>query len=331
MSTLTATYPTLLDVAKRTDSSGRIATIVELLALTNPMIDDMPMIECNDGTRHQTTVRTGLPAVTWRKLNYGVANSKSRTAQIADTTGMLETYAKVDKALADLNGNTAAFRLSEDKAFLEAMSQEAASTILSGDTDVDPEKFLGLGPRFDDHTTAESKDQIILGDGSGGTDQTSIWIVGWGPESVHGIYPKGSTGGLQARDLGEDTSVDSNGLEFQIYRSHYKWDLGLTCRDWRDVVRICNIDKSNLTKNAASGADIVDLLTQGVEQFGSGKSVNAVIYCNRSIRSWLRRQIQNKTSSQLTWENVAGKPVMMFGEFPIKRCDAITSSESVIS
>ncbi len=33
--------------------------------------------------------------------------------------GMLETYSEIDKALADLNGNTAAYRLSEDRAFLE--------------------------------------------------------------------------------------------------------------------------------------------------------------------------------------------------------------------
>jgi hypothetical protein len=47
------------------------------------------------------------------QLNYGVASSKSRTAQVTDSCGMLEAYAEIDKALADLNGNSAAFRLSE--------------------------------------------------------------------------------------------------------------------------------------------------------------------------------------------------------------------------
>ena len=62
-------------------------------------------------------MRTGLPTATWRQLNYGVPSSKSATVQVRDATGMLETYAKIDKALADLSGNSAAWRMSEGNAF----------------------------------------------------------------------------------------------------------------------------------------------------------------------------------------------------------------------
>ena len=105
---------TLTDVAKRLDPNGKIDKIVELLAQTNPILQDMMFVEGNLPTGHRTTVRTGLPATTWRLLNYGVQPSKSTTAQVTDACGMLEAYAEVDKALADLNGNTAEFRLSED-------------------------------------------------------------------------------------------------------------------------------------------------------------------------------------------------------------------------
>ena len=119
MAVLSTTNPTLADVAKRYDADGKIDTIVELLSETNEVLDDMTFLEGNLPTGHRTTVRSGLPSSTWRKLNYGVQPSKSTTVQITDTTGMLEAYAEVDKALADLNGNTASFRLSEDRAFLE--------------------------------------------------------------------------------------------------------------------------------------------------------------------------------------------------------------------
>ena len=126
--------PTLADVIKRTEPGvnggpGKIATIVEMLTETNEILQDMTYVEGNLPTGHKTTIRTGLPSAAWRMLNYGVQPSKSDTAQITDACGMLEAYAEVDKALVELNGNAAAFRLSEDRAFLEAMNQEMASTL----------------------------------------------------------------------------------------------------------------------------------------------------------------------------------------------------------
>ena len=118
MSTLAVTNPTLLDVTKRLDPKGQIDTIAEMLAQTNEILLDMTFVEGNLPTGHRTTIRTGLPSATWRKLNYGVQPSKSTTVQITDNCGMLEAYSEIDKS-ADLNGNSAAFRLSKDRAFVE--------------------------------------------------------------------------------------------------------------------------------------------------------------------------------------------------------------------
>ena len=112
---------TLVDLVKRQDPDGKIATIAEILNETNEILDDMVWMEGNLPTGHRTTVRTGIPAPTWRKLYGGVQPTKSTTAQVTDNTGMLEAYAEVDKALADLNGNTSEFRLSEDMAHIEGI------------------------------------------------------------------------------------------------------------------------------------------------------------------------------------------------------------------
>src|SRR3972149_1559675 len=98
MAVLAATHPTLMDVAKRLDSKGNIDNIVEMLSMTNGVLDDMVWIEGNLPTGHRTTVRTGLPAPTWRKLYGGVQPAKSTTAQVTDSCGMLEAYAEIDKA-----------------------------------------------------------------------------------------------------------------------------------------------------------------------------------------------------------------------------------------
>lgn len=328
MATLSTLNPTLADLSARMTPDGKIdPQIVELLNETNEVITEMTMIEANGFTEHKTTVRSGLPSGTWRKLNYGVQPEKSRTVQIKDSMGMLETYAKVDKALAELNGNSAAWRLSEDRAFVEGLNQTMASTLFYGDSSLDPEKFMGLAPRYNS-LSAENAMNIIDAGGTG-SDNASIWLVVWGPNTCHGIYPKGSSAGLQSRDLGEDTLSDGAGGEYQGLRTHYKWDLGLTLRDWRYVARIANIDVSDLTKNASAGADLIDLLTQALEVIPNLGMGRPCFYMPRKIRSFLRRQITNKVAgSTLTMEQIAGKSVVAFDGVPCRRTDALLLTEA---
>lgn len=328
MAVLAVTNPTLMDLAKRTDPDGKIATIIELLNQDNGILDDMSWVEGNLPTGNRTTVRTGLPAPTWRKLYGGVQPGKSTTRQITDNTGMLEAYAEVDKALADLNGNTAAFRLSEDKAHIEGMMQEMAQTIFYGNEGTEPEAFTGLAPRFNS-LSAENGQQIIDAGGIG-TDNGSIWLVVWDTDKCHGIIPKGSNAGLQHKDLGEVTieNVDGAGGRMQAYRTHYRWDAGLTVRDWRYVVRVANIDKGDLVKTAATGADLTDLMVQAVERV-QGLSGRPVFYMSRSMRSMIRRQMIDKVkNSSLTMEEIAGKRIPAFDGIPIRRVDVLATDEA---
>ncbi len=153
MAIIGSTALTYADWAKRMDDDYRVAMIIELLSQTNEILDDMMVVEGNLPTGHKTTVRTGLPQATWRLLNAGVPNAKSTTAQIVDTCGNLETYSVIDKDVADLNGNTAEFRLSEVKAFLEGMSQQVAATLIYGNQFTNPERFTGLAPRYSTGST----------------------------------------------------------------------------------------------------------------------------------------------------------------------------------
>jgi hypothetical protein len=329
MAAVGATNPTLIDVASRTEGGKVASTIVELLAETNDIIQDATFLEANDGSSHKTTIRSGLPTATWRQLNYGVQPSKSTTVQVKDACGMLEAYAEIDKALADLNGNTSAFRLSEDRAHLEGMNQAFADTLIYGNTATNPERFMGLAPRYNS-TSAQNGSNVILGGGSG-SDNTSIWLVVWSPNTVHGLFPKGSKAGLSHRDLGEVTLEDAANGRFQGYRTHYKWDCGLSVRDWRYVVRIANIDTSELVKTGATGADLQDLMVQALELVPNLGMGRPAFYCNRTISSFLRRQIVNKSNLHLGMDEIGGKKVMSFAGVPVRRVDAILNSEATIS
>lgn len=336
MAALSVLNPTLLDLAKATDPDGRIATIVEILNETNDMLADMSWVEGNLPTGHRTTIRSGIPAPTWRKLYGGVQPNKATNVQVTDNTGMLEAYAEIDKALADLNGNTAAFRLSEDRAHIEGMNQEVADTMFYGNEGTEPEAFTGFSPRFNDTTAANGENIILGGSLAGQTDNGSIWLIVWGPNTCHGIVPKGSKAGLQMTDKGlvtiEDASGGSNTGRMEAYRTHYRWDVGLTVRDWRYVVRIPNIDKSLLVKDAASGADLPDLMFQALRRVPNLNAGRAAFYMSRDMATMLGRQTANITkNSTLTAEMVGGKLVERFQGVPVRRSDALSADEARIT
>lgn len=327
MATLSANFPTLLDVVKRTDPDGTTAVIAELLSQENQILDDMGWIEGNLPTGHRATIRTGLPSVYWRKLNQGVPPSKSTTAQVDEACGMLEGLGQVDVDVANLNGNTPEFRMTENAAYRESLNQNFATQLIYGDVTPNPERFVGLAPRYSSLSAANA--QNIIDGGGTGTTNTSIWLIGWAPAKVFGVYPKGSQGGLVHKDLGEDWAFDSSGNRFRAYLDRYQWKCGLVLQDWRYAVRICNVDVALLTKNAATGPDIIDLMTRALERIQSLDGVRPAFYCNRTISSFLRRQTVNKVAaSTLAYDEVAGKKVMMFGEVPVRRVDAILSTEA---
>jgi hypothetical protein len=334
MATLAVTNPTLADVAKRLDPEGRIDNIVELLNQTNEILQDATAIEGNLPTGHRHTIRTGLPTATWRRLYEGVAPGRSTTVQVTDSCGTLEQYAIVDQQLAELNGNTAAWRMSEDRAFIEAMNQEVAGTVFYGNEGTAPAEFTGLAPRYNS-TTADNGEQIINAAGSG-SDNTSMWLVVWGPNTCHMIYPKGSVGGLQMNDDGlvtlqnQATAAGGTNGFLKAYQTHYRWQTGLTVRDWQYVSRIANIDVSDLN-TIANTKNLVTWMIQAAERIPNLGMGRAAFYCNRTIREKLRLGILEKVSSNLTFENVAGQRIMSFDGIPVRRCDQLVNTESVVS
>jgi len=326
------------------DDGFHVAMIIELLSQTNEILDDMLVVEGNLPTGHKSTVRTGLPQATWRLLNQGVPNAKSTTAQITDTCGNLETYSVIDKDIADLNGNTAEFRLSESKAFLEGMSQQVAATLIYGNQFINPERFTGYAPRYSTVNTANSQTAAnVLDAGGTASTNTSIWITVWGSDTWHATFPRGKITGLQHRDMGEWPVQDTQGNTYQAYREHFKWEIGLVGRDWRYTVRIANIDVTQLT--GVSAANLINLIVRGLYrlptapvsataiQTSDTPAVRAdmgrtVIYCNRVVRTYLDLQAMNKTNVLLRLEEFDGKVVTTFRGVPVRTCDAILNNEA---
>lgn len=328
--------PTLADLMDRLDSDGNLVDIVEVLNETNEMLEDITWVEANNKFSHKTVVRSGLPEVTWRKLNYGVQPSKSQTKQIVDSCGMLEAFAIVDRKLAELNGMRESWRASEEAAFVEAMNEKFQRALIYGDSTKDPEQIMGLAPRFNTTKVSKAANACNVVNALGtGDDLTSIWLVGWSPNTVHCIYPENSKAGLSREDLGDEPAYDPDGGEYRVLKTHYSWDVGLTVRDWRYVVRIANIKKSLLSpvppdENSATGHNLYELLVRAVAKVPSLSNARFAFYVNREIETYLRLQQANSRNVQLSLNEVGGHKVLSFDGIPFHRVDALEWKESQV-
>lgn len=336
---------TLLDMAKSMDPNGNTATVVELLNQSNELLLDMHFIEGNLPTGHRTTVRTGLPTAIWRQMYQGVPASKSNRAQIEDSCGMLETRTEVDKDVAGLNGNTAAFRLSEADASVESLNEQMCATVIYGNTATNPERFTGLAPRYSSLSAGNA--QNIIDAGGTGSDNTSMWLVVWGPNTITGIVPKGSKAGIQHEDLGLIDAFDSNNARYRAWSDHWQWKNGLCVRDWRYAVRICNIDVSDLTGQATTQANtastlLLKLMARSLARIPFMGKGNPVFYANRTVKEMLSIQALDKTVSVLAIQpglnqfgtlapGSVNNGMLSFLGIPIRTVDQILSTEARIT
>lgn len=334
MATIGTTALTLTDWAKRLDPDGKVPLVVEMLSQTNEILTDMQWIEGNLPTGHRTTVRTGLPAVAWRLLNQGTTPTKSTTAQIDEQAGMLEAWSEVDVDLARLNGNVESFRMSEAMAFLEAMNQEMAQTLFYGNSGVSPEEFTGLATRYSAISGATNASNVITGSGAG-ADNSSVWLVGWGERTVCGIFPKGSKAGMIHENYGEQTVTTATGIgggKMRAYQERWQWKAGIALKDWRYVVRIPNIDISNLVAKS-SAADLIELMIKATYRLPTLNGIRPVFYMNRTCLQMLdiQRRDDILTGGGLTWDTVDGKRQPSFRGIPVRMVDALTEAEAAVA
>lgn len=340
-------YPNLVDWARRADPDGSIAIVAELLSQCNEVMKDMIWQEGNLPLGHKVTVRTGLPQGTWRAANQGVAASKALTAQFQFSIGQLQAYSIVDKTLANLNGNVAKFRYSEDMAHIEGLSQQVASALFYSNEATNPTQFTGLSPLYNTVSTSTAKNAVnVLDAGGTGSSNLSIWLVGWGDHTTFGIFPKGSQAGLVYEDKGDIIpQYDSNGNRFEAYSSLFQFNVGLCVKDWRYNVRIANVDTTTAGLQGATPPDLFAIMSRAVVRLPTASrrltgisesdspddptpGIAPAWYVNRTGREYMDIQAIRDRNVLLSSKDYAGDPVLMFRDVPIRVVDALTNSEA---
>lgn len=341
MPALGTAFPTLLDVSRSMDPQGGIAQVAEILQSTNEMLDDIPWFESNLPTGHQSNIRTSLPTPSFRLLNAGVVPVKATNGMITDSAAILEARHHIDVDVAMLNGNTAAYRKNQDAAFIEGFNQTFMSSLIYGDVSANPERFNGFASRYYSLSGEATSAQVISA-GGGTTNNTSIWLVGWGPNRVFCFYPKGSKAGLQFEDRGvQDIIVDTTtGSYMKAHVSWFQWKAGLVVADYRYVVRIANINTTQLlTASDATdtSANIMKLMVRALGLLPNQAGIRPVFYCNSTVQTMLSIKLMDKGNVYLTTQELKGSPIfrpnttLSFQGVPVRRCDAILNTEGVLS
>lgn len=338
MATLSNKNLTLLDQAKRLDPEGKTARIVEMLSQSNHMMKDAVSVEGNLPTGTRATIRTGLPDVYYKKMGQGTPSSKSTTAQVDEHAAVLVARSHVDEDTAELNGNLASTRLNEASAFVEAMGQKDQETMIYGSAS-NPEEYVGLANRYSD-LSAPNGDNIIDAGGTG-SDNASVYLCGWSENTVHTVFPKGSTAGITHTDIGIDDITDADGNQLRVYKDMWKLKNGLVVKDWRYVVRIANIDVSDLvaqtgTQAASAATALIKLMSRSIDHIPNPDGAKLCFYANRTVLSHLRVAALDKSQSAVTIEEALdqfGKTIyqMKFLGIPVRIVDRLLNTETQVA
>lgn len=326
-------YMTLLDRAKITDPDGGIAKIIELQQQQVGILDDIHWEECNMDSSHRYTQRTALPSVGYRYVAEPSAASKSTNAQLNDQTGILTGWSEIPEETANIGGHRAEVRFSEAVAFWESMMQTFGGKLRTANHAATPKEFTGFYARY--NLLAGVTGQNIVTGGGSGSDNTSMLYVGWGPRTVHCIYPKGMKAGIDHKDFGlqvlQDTTVPG-GSRLAVYQERWQWMHGLAVKDWRFAVRGCNIDVSNLVAKS-SAADLPEMLIKMWHRLPHHNGIREAIMMSRTCFEMLDIQLRDDViaGGQLKYEDVYGKTVPTFRRVPIRIDDQQLETEATVA
>ena len=325
MATRTPAGLTLVEVAKRLAPDGTQARIAEVLTEKNDILNDIPFRAANDTFVNKTIRRSQEPAGQWRKLNEGIANAFSKTTVKWDVIGLLESRWQHDVEIIDNMPDPKQARNDENVAHINGMGKTMATALIYGTTTVTPEKFNGLAIRMNDISASKT----VVSQGGSGGDTTSIYIVDWGPDTVHGIYPKNSVAGLDHQNLGVQivTDDDAGSNQFRAYVDWFTWRMGLAVKNPKSIGRYCNIEAA-----ATASANIFDEdnLIKTIIQMTNGPGMR--IYVNKTIMAQMWIRLKDKTNvhfTRLDGLDAGGAP-MAFNGIPIRQVDAILDAEVVV-
>jgi hypothetical protein len=320
-----ANVMTVFEQAKRLDPNGAPAKIAEILDKDNTFFKDAPAIQANDQFSHLYTVRAALGAASVRRINQGATLTKSATKQLREEMCLLEDWVRIDERLIEAQTDPKRFRTGELIGCIEGLSQGFHSMAWYGGGG-DIGEVTGLANRFNDL----DMDNVRSAGGSG-SDLSSLWIIEWGEDKTHLIYPRGAKGvGIEDEDKGKIVWQDSSGNPFDAYVNKLRMQFGIVVKRENAVQRIANIESAMTGTNdllaTATQRKLISAINY-LPKAGDG----AVIYVNRALKAQVDTMCFEKSNAAFNYKEVEGKRVSHFMEIPIRLQESLLETESAVT
>lgn len=273
---------TYVDFVKGLDPKGKfLDRCINLAVKANEMLDDITVVEGNNGSALETTFRTEVPKPVWTQFYSGVPSNKGSKAKLKVACGQMGTKITIDKRLYDK-------ALSKGKGYADAllgdeiqnaqvgMKLEMGNALIYGLLADNPLGFNGLFKHYDRYGLEGTDDtnsaHYVLNafGAAGGANKTSenklgsIALVGWGPNTITCFHAENHpSGGIEVSEKKEVQVSDPDmggDATYAAYMQYMYWELGLAVRDFRCGGRICNIQRDDMMNGSDKGASYVELI-----------------------------------------------------------------------
>lgn len=326
---------TLADYVGRFE--GPETDVMNVMAESNIMLEDMPFQESNLETGNKTLQVTAIPTPSQRRINAGVEITKANRRPVVDTLTMLEARSSIDVKLVDDKEHGARMRKEEEDLHVEGFQSKVQTLLLYGDAQQNPDEFDGFLTRYNTFGGAKGTygHNTINAGGTRKDQQTSAILVGWSDKRVTGLYPKGSKMGVQIKDRGVQRVTDAEGKVYDAYETVIDWSLGLAVKDPNYVAVIRNIDVTQLKSGTMTDDEKKELIFKMLDaanKIPKAGNPNMVWYVSETMYDFLTRCVNDiKIVNIQMPEFKEGKyNPLAIGGIPVKKVEAILETEPVI-
>lgn len=348
MATKGSRYITFRDIQSGRTLNGFVdKDIVEMMAQENPVLQDVLWKQCNKGREDYVTIRTGMPEAVVRAFYEGWTGTKSSKKQVTNACCTVSTGIEFDWRLYEADKDKAAFLADEQRAHSSVLGDKVASLLFYGSTDDEPKGINGFAKTFGQYGAVTGSGMVTddklaafyclnagkaaeAGSSADTIARRSIFLVGWGARSAHGIYPEGSSAGIKIGQLTDQFVTDDDGKRLKMGLQEMNWDAGLNIRDFRFCGRVANINVMSDPMDADT-PDVSLLLRRIVSRVKTTGATQR-LYMSRLAFEHAALQFERKTQGNaVKYADLEQKKDGALLGIPVSLCDAMNGDEAEVA
>lgn len=339
MSTFENKY-TLQDAMARVTNQGELLQLADTVSKAVGLMEYLEFHETNQAFDHLTGRITDQGTPTTRIANEGAQEIKASSEQVIDVPVHYNNIIKPDPLFLRKFNSPEKWKAKEVKTLFRSYAEEFVNQIITGDSDNDPGREIDglqkrLGSLPSDATDVTERYHTVRSAGGAGADNTSIYGLGIGEDGVYALYLKNGQAGFQMKQLPEQLITLGSG-DVVCRPIDISWDVGFCGTNQRAMLRVANIDYSDLTTDASSGANLMDELTFAINSSKiKAPGLRPVLLANESVISYFECQRRNAgataVNSAFSDIGMSMDGLTTFKGVPFIQVDAIGIAESVVS